>query len=129
MKRGFELSVAVASQVLQISGGEGFIFNLMFGKMLRNSSQAVVVKKNLDCREICAVAAMVEYQKAADHAMVTRQGVRILVLKRFTRQGERGRGADGSADDHQPPGPFAGGLHGIQAAHDAFLSSGRGGDP
>jgi len=50
MKRGFELSVAVASQVLQMSGGESFIFNFLFGKTLRNSSQAVVVKKNLDCR-------------------------------------------------------------------------------
>ena len=66
MKRGFELSVAVASQVLQMSGGEGFIFNFLFGKTLRNSSQAVVGKKNLDCREICAVAAMVEYQQAAE---------------------------------------------------------------
>ena len=65
MKRTFELSVAVASQALQMSGGEGFIFNFMLGKTLRNSSQAVVVKKNLDCREICAVAAM-EYQKAAE---------------------------------------------------------------
>ena len=66
MKSGFELSVAVASQVLQMSGGEGFIFNFLFGKTPRNSSQAVVVKKNLDCRETCAVAAMVEYQQAAE---------------------------------------------------------------
>ena len=65
MKRGFELSVAVASQVLQMSEGEGFIFNFLFGKTLRSSSQAVVVRRNLDCREICAVAAMVEYQQAA----------------------------------------------------------------
>ena len=62
IKRGFELSVEVASQVLQMSGGEGFIFKSLFGKTLRNSSQAIVVKTNLDCREICAVAAMVECQ-------------------------------------------------------------------
>ena len=65
MKRGFELSVAVASQMLQMSGGEGLIFNFLFGKTLRNSSDAVVVK-NLDFREICAVAAMVEYQQAVE---------------------------------------------------------------
>ena len=52
--------------MLQMSGGEGFIFNFLFGKTLRNSFHAVVVKKNLDCREICAVAAMVEYQQAAE---------------------------------------------------------------
>ncbi|CAN0189078.1 unnamed protein product, partial [Laminaria digitata] len=56
MKRGFELSAAVASQVLQMSEGEEFIFNFLFGKTLRSSSQAVVVRRNLDCR--CAVAAM-----------------------------------------------------------------------
>ncbi|CAN0147179.1 unnamed protein product, partial [Laminaria digitata] len=66
MKRGFELSVAVVSQVLQMSEGEGFIFNFLFGKTIRTSSQAVVVRRNLDCREICAVAAMVEYQQATE---------------------------------------------------------------
>ena len=66
MKRGFELSVAVASQVLQMSGGEGFVFNFLFGKRLRSSSHAIVIKKNLDFREICAVAAMVEYQQATE---------------------------------------------------------------
>ena len=65
MKRGFELSVALASQVLQMSRGEGFIFNFLFGKTLRESSQAVVVRRNVECRDICAVAAMVEYQQAA----------------------------------------------------------------
>ena len=65
-KRGFELSVAVASQVWQMSGGEGFISNFLFGKTLQNSSHAVVVKKNQDCPEICAVATMVEYQQAAE---------------------------------------------------------------
>ena len=48
-----------------MSGGEGFIFNFLFGKNLRESSQAVVVSRNTDCREICAVAAMVEYRQAA----------------------------------------------------------------
>ena len=44
------LTVAVASQVLQMAGVEGFIFNFLFGKTLRSSFQAVVVRKNLDCR-------------------------------------------------------------------------------
>lgn len=56
MKHGFELSVAAASQVLQPLGGEGLIFNFLFRKTLRSSSQAVVVTNNLDCLEICAVA-------------------------------------------------------------------------
>lgn len=51
---------------MQTSGGKGFIFNFPSGKMLRNSSQAVVVRNNTDCREITAVAAMVEYQQAAE---------------------------------------------------------------
>ena len=62
MERGFELSVEVASRVLQMAGGEGFTFNFMFGKTLRSSSQAVY----LDCRKSCGVAAVVEYQQAAE---------------------------------------------------------------
>ena len=50
------------------------------------------------------------------------KGSGFLFPECFRRRGERGRGADGSADDHQSPGPFAGG-------HDALLSSGRGGEP
>ena len=38
MKRGFQLSVAVAAQVLQMAGGEWFIFDFLFGKTLRNSA-------------------------------------------------------------------------------------------
>ena len=66
MMRGFELSVAVASQVLQMTEGEGFIFNFLFWKTLRSSSQAVAVINNLDCYEIRAVAAMDEYRQAAE---------------------------------------------------------------
>ena len=86
MKRGFELSVAVASQVLQMSGGESFIFNFLFGKTLRNSSHAVVVKKNLDCREICAVSHGGVPTGGGIRAVVTRQGARIIVPKRFRRR-------------------------------------------
>lgn len=38
MKHDFELSVAVASQLLQMTRGEGFVFNLVVWKALRNSS-------------------------------------------------------------------------------------------
>ena len=48
-----------------MSGGEGFIFDFLFGKTLRESSQAVVVRRNADCRKICAVASMIEYRQAA----------------------------------------------------------------
>ena len=58
------VGVAVASQVLQISGGGGFISNLLFDN-LRESSHAVVVRRNASCREICAVVAMIEYRQAA----------------------------------------------------------------
>lgn len=57
---------AVASQVLKMTGGEGFMLNFLFGKALRSSSQAVVARKNLDCRDfLCAIAAVVEYRQAA----------------------------------------------------------------
>ena len=51
-KRVVKVSVAVVSHLLQMTGGERFIFNSFFGTMLRSSSQAVVARKSLDCREI-----------------------------------------------------------------------------
>lgn len=53
--------------VADVADNDGFVFNSMFGKKtLRKSSQAVVVGKNLDCREICAVAGVVDYRQAAE---------------------------------------------------------------
>ena len=66
MKRGFEPSIAVALQVLEMTGDDPFFFNFLFGKALRKSSLAVVVRKNVDRREVCAVAAAVEYRQAAE---------------------------------------------------------------
>ena len=46
--------------------GKGFTFNLPFGNMFRKFFQTVVLKKNLVCREICAVTAIVGYRQAAE---------------------------------------------------------------
>ena len=47
MKRGFELLVAVAAQVLQMPGGG--VFDFLFGNTPRKSSQAVGARRNMDC--------------------------------------------------------------------------------
>ena len=44
----------------------GIIFNLLFGNNMWITSQAVVVRRNLDCRKICAVSAVVEYQQTTE---------------------------------------------------------------
>ena len=41
-------------------------FHFPLQKMLRSSSQAVVVRKSLDCRKFCTVAAVVEYRQQAE---------------------------------------------------------------
>ena len=44
----------------------GIIFDLLFGDKMWITSQAVVVGRDLDCRKICAVSDVVEYQQAAE---------------------------------------------------------------
>ena len=47
-------------------GERGIIFNLFsVERYVWESSQAVVVRSNADCREICAAAAMIECRQAA----------------------------------------------------------------
>ena len=105
MKRGFELSVAVAAQVMQMSGGEGFIFNFLFEKFLRESSQAVAVRKNIDYHEICAVADMIECrQVAASMQWAVAEGSGFSVPERRRKRRERESSVDTSADDREPPG-------------------------
>ena len=71
-------------------GRRGVHFNFLFGKTLRSSFQVVVVRNNLDCREFCAVVAVVEYQQAGGtHAVATRRGVRAPVTER-SRGREKG---------------------------------------
>lgn len=60
MKREFELWVAVAAQVSQIPGGDGVHFQPLVREYAAKIIQTVVVKMNADCRDICAVAAMVD---------------------------------------------------------------------
>ena len=45
--------------------GRGVLFYFSLWENLRESSHAVVVRRNTDCSEICAVAAMIEYRQAA----------------------------------------------------------------
>ena len=60
-QRGLGLSHALAAQVLGFPGGEGLIFNFHFGKTLRESSLAVVVRRNRTCPELCPVRAVQEF--------------------------------------------------------------------
>ena len=43
MRRGYDLSFTLRSQILQLPKSRGLIFNFQFGKTLRASSEAVVV--------------------------------------------------------------------------------------
>lgn len=47
-------------------GGEGLIFNFLYGTTLRESFQMVAVRGNTVCHEkYCSVTAMIEYREAA----------------------------------------------------------------
>ncbi|CAM9535322.1 unnamed protein product [Laminaria digitata] len=65
MKRGLDLARTLGAQLLRLPDHKGLIFNFQFGKPLRASSEAVVVRQNEDCPEICPVRAMWEYTTAA----------------------------------------------------------------
>ena len=66
VQRGLGLSHALAAQVLSLPRGEGLIFNFHFGKTLRESSLAVVVRRDRSCHELCAVRAVQEFALVAD---------------------------------------------------------------
>lgn len=59
------MSVTLGALVWRLPRNEGLVFNFYFGKWLRSSSHAVVVRPNLDCPEICAVNAMADCSEAA----------------------------------------------------------------
>lgn len=48
MRRGSDLSFALAAKILWLPESKGFIYNFLFGKTLRASSKAVVVLATTD---------------------------------------------------------------------------------
>ena len=66
MRRGHDLSFTMGSQVLRLPAGQGLIFNFQFGKTLRDSVDAVVVRPDVACPSICAVSNVTAYISAAE---------------------------------------------------------------
>ena len=60
-QRGFDLSCALTAQVLKLPDREGLIFNLHFGKSLRDSSHAIVVRRDRECPDLCPGRAIEEF--------------------------------------------------------------------
>ena len=65
MRRGYDLSFTLGSQILKLPNSRSLIFNFQFGKMLRASSEAVVVLADRDCPAVCAFRAVMAYISAA----------------------------------------------------------------
>ena len=65
MRRGYDLSYTLGSQILRLLESRGLIFNFQFGKTLRASSEAVVVLADRDCPHKCACRAVTAYISAA----------------------------------------------------------------
>ena len=65
MRRGYDLSFTMGSQVLRLPESAGLIFNFLFGKTLRRSTEAVVVLADKECPQVCAFRAVTEYISAA----------------------------------------------------------------
>lgn len=81
VQRGLDLSYALAAQVLSLPGGAGLIFNFHFGKTLRDSSLAVVVRQDRECRELCPVRAVQEFGMVAKSmGWALRQGYMFPVV-------------------------------------------------
>lgn len=67
MRRGYDLSFILGSQILKLPESKGLIFNFQFGKMPGASSEAVVVFADQDCPAICAFRSVTDYIAAAQH--------------------------------------------------------------
>ena len=78
--------------------------------MLRSSSQAVVVRKSLDCRHGRSRGGVPT--GGGIHAQVTDIKVRILIPECFKMREYDIWSVNAGADDHQPPDPLGGGGHG-----------------
>ena len=71
--------------------GEGFIFNVLFGKPLRESSLGVAVRRNFECRDICAVAAVVEYGQASTFMQWALVGESGFLFPGVLESGDKGK--------------------------------------
>ena len=65
MRRGYDLSFTLGSQILKLPNSRGLIFNFQFGKTLRASIEAVVALADRDCPAVCAFRAVAAYISAA----------------------------------------------------------------
>ena len=66
MRRGYDLSFTLGSQIRRLPASRGFILNFQLGgKTLRPSSEAVVVLADRVCPETCASRAFMAYIPAA----------------------------------------------------------------
>eukprot|EP00752_Nemacystus_decipiens_P007886 g7046.t1 len=65
MRRGFDLSCTLGSQVLQLPESAGMIYNFQFGKTLRKSVDSVVVLADRANHRICAFRGVRAYMSAA----------------------------------------------------------------
>ena len=65
MRRGYDPSFTMGSQVLRLPGSAGLIFNFQFGKTLRRSAEAVVLLADKESPQTCAFRGVMEYIPAA----------------------------------------------------------------
>ena len=65
MRRGFDISFTLGSQLLRLPDGAGWIVNFQFGKTLRSSKDARVVLADPGRAETCAVQGVSAYLEAA----------------------------------------------------------------
>ena len=65
MRRGFDISFTLGSQLLRLPDDAGWIVNFQFGKTLRSSKDARVVLADPQSAETCAVQCVSAYLEAA----------------------------------------------------------------
>ena len=64
MRRGYDPPFTLDSQVMRLSESAGLIFNFLFGKTWRRSTEVVVVLADKECPQVCAFRAVAEYISA-----------------------------------------------------------------
>ena len=68
MRRGYDVSFTVGSQVLRLPESAGHILNFQFGKTLRRSAEVVVVLADKESSQTRAFRGVMEYISAAQSA-------------------------------------------------------------